>query len=69
VGRAAPSPVADASNRRALLKPFVHVEIESDAEHVVVQRLLERRAKHIMVDAGGVREIDIVAGECGPEWW
>src|ERR1700722_11281539 len=67
VGRAAASPFADASNRRALLKPFAHVQIKSDAEHVVVQRLLERRAKHIVVYAGDVREIDVVVGECGPE--
>jgi len=32
VGRAAASPFADASNRPALLEPFAHVEIKSDAE-------------------------------------
>src|SRR5271156_737966 len=66
-GRAAASPFADAANRPALLEPFVHVEIKSDAKHVVVQGLLERRTKHIVVYAGKVREIDIVVGECGPE--
>src|ERR1700677_3389847 len=67
VGRAAASPFADAANRHALLEPFVHIEIKSDAKHVVVQCLLECRTKHIVVYAGKVREIDIVVGECGPE--
>src|SRR5882757_3773453 len=67
VGRAAASPFADISNRRALLEPFAYVEIKSDAVHVVVHRFLERHTKHIVVDAGDVREIDIVVGECGPE--
>src|ERR1700722_12058878 len=64
VGRAAPSPFADAANRCGLLEPFVYVEIKSAAKHVVVQCLLERRTKHIVVDAGKVREIDVVVGEC-----
>src|ERR1700679_3890592 len=64
VGPEAASPFADASNRRALSKPFAHVKIKSGAVPVVVQRFLERGAKHIMVDAGGVREIDIVVGKC-----
>src|ERR1700722_14126320 len=67
VARAAASPFADAANRRALLEPFANVEIQSDAKHVVVQRLLECRPKHIVVYAGEVREIDIVVRECGPK--
>src|ERR1700704_1138578 len=67
VGRAAASPFSDASPRRALLEPFAYVEIKSDAVHVVVQRFLERHTKHIVVDAGDVREIDIVVGECALE--
>ncbi len=46
-----------------MFEPLAHVEIESDAMHVVVKRLLERRTKHIVVDAGEVREIDIVVSE------
>src|SRR5476651_1451572 len=58
VGSAAASPFADAGNRRALPEPLAHVEIESHAKHVVVQRRLERRAKDIVVYAGEVRKID-----------
>src|ERR1700719_1367362 len=67
VRRAAPSLFDGGSNRHALLEPFAHVEIKSDAVHVVVQRLLERCTKDVVVDAGEVRKIDIVVGECGLE--
>src|SRR5665213_2344736 len=67
VSRAAVSPSADGLNSRAWFEPFTHVEIKPNAVHVVVQRFLECCAKYVMVDAGKIREINIVIGECGVE--
>ena len=35
-------------------EPGAHVFFQADAVHVVVERLLQRRAQHVVVDAGGI---------------
>src|SRR5689334_2366033 len=67
--RAPPSSLVAAVTRsRARLEPFAHVAIEPDAVHVVVQRFSQCCAKHVVIDASGVREVDVVVRECGMQW-
>ncbi len=49
--------------RHLVIEPLAHVVLESDAVHVVVQRLLQRGAEQVVVDARRVGEADVVVGE------
>jgi hypothetical protein len=48
------------------IKPAAHVLIQPDAVHVVVERLVQRFAEAVVVDAGRVDEFDIVGGKADP---
>lgn len=49
--------------RHADGKPAAHVLIQTDAVHVVVERLVEGDAEYGVVDTGWVDEFDIVGGK------
>ncbi len=45
---------------RARLEPLAHVGFESDAVHVVIERLAQARAQEVVIRAGGIVELDVV---------
>ena len=47
-------------------EPLPHIVVQADAVHVVVQRLVQRDAERVVIDAGRVDETDIIFGKRYP---